>query len=95
MRPMNTGPDAAFVAYWLAIEEKLQQLRGRPTMLTPADHHLVSQWHLKGIPLDLVRQTLEDVAARHRERGQPGVISSLRYFAAAVADAWSVRQPRD
>ena len=94
MTQMTTDPDAALQAYHLAVEETFGALRGRRVLLAPADFQLVSSWHHQGIPLDLVQRTLEAVAAQRRARGQHGAISSLRYFAPAVADAWAARRPR-
>ncbi len=55
---MITGPDAALIAYHLAVEETFRALRGRPVLPAPAGFHPVKSWHLQGIPLDLVRHTL-------------------------------------
>jgi hypothetical protein len=65
------------------------RLRGSPVPLTAPDWQLVRHWHKQGIPIDLVQRTLEEVVSRCHEGGSPGVISSLRYFAAAVEAAWS------
>jgi hypothetical protein len=47
------------------------------------------RWHREGVPLDLVRSTLEEVFAKRKERGAKGKISSLRYCAPAVEAAWA------
>lgn len=75
-------------AYFDAVEEIFIELRGSPLLLSPADWHVARRWHREGIPLDLIRRTLEEVFAKRRERGTKGKISSLRYCAPAVEAAW-------
>ncbi|HEX3553374.1 MAG TPA: hypothetical protein VIA62_09095 [Thermoanaerobaculia bacterium] len=82
------GPDPDH-AYFQAVEEIFVELRGSPLLLSPADWQVARRWHQEGVPLDLVRQTLEEVFAKRRERGAKGKISSLRYCAPAVEAAWS------
>jgi hypothetical protein len=76
-------------AYFQAIEEIFVELRGAPLLLSPADWQVARRWHREGIPLALVRQTLEEVFARRKERKAKGKISSLRYCAPAVEAAWT------
>jgi hypothetical protein len=76
-------------AYFQAIEEIFVELRGAPLLLSPADWQVARRWHREGIPLDLVRSTLEEVFAKRKERGAKGKISSLRYCAPAVEAAWA------
>jgi len=75
--------------YFEAIEEIFIRLRGAPLLLSPADWRVASRWRGEGVPLDLVRRTLEEVFARRRERGARGRIQSLRYCAPAVDTAWA------
>ena len=79
-------------AYFQAVEEIFVGLRGTPFLLAPADWLVARRWHQEGIPLELVRQCLEEVFARRRERRLKGRISSLRYCATAVAAAWAERR---
>ncbi len=79
-------------AYFQAIEEIFVRLRGAPLLLSPADWQAARRWHREGVPLDLVRQALEEVFARRKERGAKGRISSLRYCAPAVEAAWAERR---
>src|SRR3954452_25306063 len=81
------GPDPDH-AYFQAVEEIFVELRGSPLLLSPTDWQVARRWHQEGIPLDLVRRTLEEVFAKRRERGAKGKISSLRYCAPAVEAAW-------
>src|SRR5437763_16109793 len=76
-------------AYFQAIEEIFVELRGAPLLLSPADWQVARRWQREGIPLDLVRSTLEEVFAKRKERGAKGKISSLRYCAPAVEAAWA------
>src|SRR3954453_9095106 len=74
-------------SYFQAIEEIFVELRGAPLLLSPADWQVARRWQREGIPLDLVRSTLEEVFAKRKERGAKGRISSLRYCAPAPEPA--------
>ncbi|MEA2604123.1 MAG: hypothetical protein QOF89_5115 [Acidobacteriota bacterium] len=76
-------------AYFQAVEEIFVELRGSPLLLSPADWQVARRWHQEGVPLELVRRTLEEVFAKRKERGAKGKISSLRYCAPAVEAAWA------
>jgi hypothetical protein len=76
-------------AYFLGVEEIFVRLRGAPLLLSPADWQVASRWHRDGVPLDLVRQALEEVFEKRKERGTKGKINSLRYCAPAVEAAWA------
>jgi hypothetical protein len=76
-------------AYFQALEEIFVELRGSPLLLSPADWQVARRWHQEGVPLELVRRTLEEVFAKRKERGAKGKISSLRYCAPAVEAAWA------
>src|SRR3954452_12955212 len=82
------GPDPDH-AYFQAVEEIFVELRGSPLLLSPADWQVARRWHQEGVPLGLVRSTLEEVFAKRKERGAKGKISSLRYCAPAVEAAWA------
>lgn len=75
-------------AYFQAVEEIFVELRGAPLLLSPTDWQVARRWHQEGVPLDLVKRTLEEVFAKRKERGAKGKISSLRYCAPAVEAAW-------
>lgn len=74
--------------YFRAIEELFVRLRGSPLLLSPEDWRQAEEWHRRGVPLELVLATLEQVFARRGERGATGKIQSLRYCASAVDAAW-------
>jgi hypothetical protein len=85
----ETEVEASDHAYFQAIEEIFVELRGAPLLLSPADWQVARRWHREGVPLELVRSTLEEVFAKRKERGAKGKISSLRYCAPAVETAWA------
>jgi hypothetical protein len=89
---LDMEPSAEDHAYFQAVEEIFVGLRGTPFLLAPADWLVARRWHRDGIPLDLVRESLEEIFARRRERRAKGRISSLRYCAAAVEKAWTERR---
>ncbi len=74
--------------YFQAIEAAFVRLRGAPLLLSPTDWQVARRWFEQGVPLDLVVRALEEVFAKRRERGAKGRISSLRYCAPAVEQAW-------
>ena len=45
-------------SYARALAEALSRLRERPTVLSPRDWSLVSEWYSRGIPLGLVLDVL-------------------------------------
>ena len=74
--------------YFRAIEEAFIRLRGAPLLLSPEDWRQADEWRRRGVPLELVLATLEQVFARRVERAAGGRIQSLRYCASAVEAAW-------
>lgn len=86
------GDSAADHAYFQAIEKTFIRLRGAPLLLSPADWRVARDWHRRGVPLELVEHTLEEIFARRREREAKRPISSLRYCARAVEAAWEERR---
>ena len=75
-------------SYFRALEDHLAGLRQGWLLLTPADWLVARNWRKQGIPLDLVRRTMEELYTRRIERGSKRRINSLRYFARAVEAAW-------
>ena len=85
----DSGPGTAEdQAYFRALEEHLLDLRGKTTLLAPADWQAAVEWRRRGIPLDLVRSVMSELAAKRRARGSKRGVASLRYFRAAVEAAW-------
>lgn len=85
--PERPDPDPD-QAYFQAIEEIFIRLRGAPLLLSPADWQVASRWRRRGIPIDVVAGALERVFERRSARGTKGRVSSLRYCAPAVEQAW-------
>lgn len=81
-------PGEGVQAYFEAIEAVFIRLRGAPLLLSPTDWQVASEWFEAGIPLGLVRRTLETIFARRHERGKRGRIQSLRYCSDPVWQAW-------
>jgi hypothetical protein len=88
---VDSGDELTDLAYFWAIEDSFNRLRGAAVLLSAADYQVARRWHRQAIPLDLVRQALDEVFARRRERGAKGRISTLRYCAPAVEAAWVER----
>jgi len=74
--------------YFHEIEDLFLGLRGSPLLLTPTDYQITKSWHHQGIPLDLVKRTLEEVFAKRREREQEGKVWGLQQCRPAVEAAW-------
>lgn len=85
---MTHGGEGATGRYFRAIEEAFIRLRGAPLLLSPEDWRQADDWRRRGVPLELVLATLEQVFVRRAERGAVGKIQSLRYCAPAVEAAW-------
>lgn len=83
---MSDGGDSQ--AYFRAIEQEFIRLRGAPLLLSPEDWRQADEWRRRGVPLELVLATLEQVFKRRAERGATGRIQSLRYCAPAIETAW-------
>lgn len=73
-------------AYARAIEEALARARGRPSLLSPRDWARVADWCARGVPLPVVLEALDEVAARMRHRG--GELRGLALVAPAVEESW-------
>ncbi|MEO8277229.1 MAG: hypothetical protein ABI639_13530 [Thermoanaerobaculia bacterium] len=85
------GPSPEDHAYFLAIEKSFLGLRQQAVLLSAADWQVAQGWHRLGVPPELVH----DVMARLFERQQTRkgrAISGLRYFRAAVENAWEESQ---
>jgi len=82
-------------AYFQAVEDIFLRLRGKGTLLSPADNEIARRWFEEGVPLELVHRCMEESFAGFHERGvkrRTGArreIDSLRYCARAVDAAWA------
>jgi len=74
-------------AYARAIERYWSTVTGGPVVLSPRDWERIVDWHTRGIPLQIVRESMAAVAERRvRMRG----LLSLSRVAPAVDEAWEV-----
>ncbi|MBZ5640717.1 MAG: hypothetical protein LAO51_18420 [Acidobacteriia bacterium] len=84
--------DSGAVSYVRSVERALAALSGRPFVLSPRDYARVSDWHARGVPLDLVLETISEKTARH---GGASRGSGLALFAPAIEETWmAVRDGR-
>lgn len=67
-----------------AVEARLESILRRPIVLSPRDWTTLASWHAQGIPLPLILETLDEVAAK-KGGAYP---RSLRYFVRAVEESW-------
>lgn len=84
----ETDSDLSGDDYFRSIENTFIRLRGAPLLLSPADWQTARRWHEAGIPLSVIREVLEGVFERVRERDPKRRVSSLSYCAPAVEEAW-------
>jgi len=82
--------DRSLHRYAQAIERRWTEFVGPPAVLSPSDWCWISEWHGRGIPLDLIVECLD--AAEERRRAGRGAKRprGLSYLAAAVDESWSV-----
>ncbi len=84
---MTEARSPGLTRYVRAVEALWSAHAQRPVVLSPREFALVSDWHQRGVPLDLIR---ESIAARedHRRR-KKAVARSLRQVAGSVEESWS------
>ena len=76
--------------YFTAIEAIFLEVRGAPLTLNAKDYQLSRRW-FEGVPLDLIRATVQEVVERRKREGKDTVMS-LTYVKRAVERAWKRRQ---
>lgn len=72
------------IAFYRAVEDLFASLRGAPHVLSPRDFQLLRTWWREGVSFVAVTAGLEEVFARHRERGETDPVVSLSYCRHAV-----------
>lgn len=82
--------DGSLARYARAIERRWTEFVGRPAVLSPSDWRWISEWHERGIALQLILECFD--AAEERRRAGQGAKNprGLSYLAAAVNESWSV-----
>ena len=74
--------------FFQAIEACFIRLRGAPLLLSPADWQLAKHWRQRGIPLDLVLETLEEVFAARRARNAKGKVQDFCHLCSVESCWW-------
>lgn len=82
---MSVGRALSAAAYARALERRWCELTGRSVVLSPRDWALITIWHSRGVPLELVGEAMEAAAER---RGAE--LRALSQIGAAVEESWSV-----
>jgi len=62
----------------------------RPVVLSPGDWRWITEWHRRGIPLELIVECIEEAAERRRRGSGARRPRGLSYLARALDEAWSV-----
>ena len=76
--------------YARRLEQVLSAHRGQLATLSPRDWELAAAWYERGVPLDLLLETLEDTTERSRKgRARKKRPCSLASIAPAVEESWS------
>jgi len=84
---MTRSRDLSAATYARTIERLWEKLADRPVVLSPRDWSRISDWHARRIPLEIVREAMEEQAGRQR-RGP--VLRTLSGVERAVEEAWAV-----
>lgn len=74
--------------YARSIESAWFDLVEAPAVISAREYALIAEWHARGIPLQLILETLEEAVETRRRRGRPAP-RSLTYFAKGVEEAWA------
>ena len=82
--------DRSLTRYVRAIERRWMEFVERPGFLSSSDYDRITQWHERGIPVELILECLD--AADERRRAGRGAKRprGLSYLAGAVDESWSV-----
>jgi len=85
---MSAGahPQRASV-YAREVEREWSRMLDRPVVLSPKDWALISDWHEREIPLNLILESMRHAAEHPRGRSAP---RNLAYIAPAIEEAWRV-----
>lgn len=84
---MNPNRDDPAHGFFRAIELEFIRLRVTPLLFSPDDFLVAKSWHLQGIPLDLVLETLREDVHRQLEKGLE-VRRRLRHYQKSVLSVW-------
>lgn len=70
--------------FYTAIEAEFSRARGKSSLLSPIDWHLVETWEAKEIPLSIILRAMDDVTKNFKAQNRISSIKTLRYFAEEV-----------
>lgn len=84
---MTKSARSGLTRFVRAVEALWSAHAQRPIVLSPREFALVSDWHQRGIPLDLIRELIAARAENPRRRTTGA--RSLRQIAGAVEESWS------
>jgi len=87
---MNGRERPATGSYARAVERRWSELCGRPVILSPRDWALIEDWHQRGIPLQIIDESIAAAAERRQRSSAAGAPRGLAYVAPAVEEAWQV-----
>ena len=74
-------------AYFDALEDAVIGLRGAPLQLSPDDWQITEVWHAEGIPIDVVRESIQEVIDRRRAK-ELEIPRRLAFYRQPVERAW-------
>ena len=74
-------------AYFDALEDAVIGLRGAPLQLSPDDWQITEAWHAEGIPIDVVRESIQEVIDRRRAK-ELEIPRRLAFYRQPVERAW-------
>jgi hypothetical protein len=75
--------------YARAIESRWSEFLERPAVLSPSDWRRITDWHERGIPLELIFDCLDEAAERRRAGRGAKRPRGLSYLAPAVEESWA------
>ena len=84
---MSSARQLSAAAYAREIEARWSRLLDRPVVLSPKDWVLISNWHARGIPLQIIDESIRAAGERKHRSAAP---RGLAYIAPAVEEAWRV-----
>jgi hypothetical protein len=84
---MSSARQLSAAAYAREIEARWSRLLDRPVVLSPKDWVLISDWHARGIPLQIIDESILAAGERKRRSTAP---RGLAYIAPSVEEAWRV-----
>ena len=71
-----------------AVERRLERLLQRSVVLSPRDWNVLAGWQARGVPLAMVLEAIDEVAAKKKGAAP----RSLTYFVRAVEESWRTVQ---